>query len=55
MCKVIEDLIEEEREETKSEIALRMLKAGKYPLEEIVEFSDLPLEEIKKLQAAHNL
>ena len=47
MCKVIEDMRKEER----MEVALRMLKAGRYALEEIVDISGLSLDEIRKLQA----
>ena len=40
MCKVIEEMRKEEREEALKEgmkaVALRMLEAGKYALEEIV-------------------
>lgn len=55
MCKVIEDMCKEEREEGIKEgiktMALRMLEAGKYTLEEIAAISDLPLDEVKALQA----
>ncbi len=54
MCKVIEDMRKEEREEGIKEgmriAALRMLAAGRYALEEIANISGLPLEDIKKLQ-----
>lgn len=46
MCKVIEDMRKEER----AEVALRMLKAAKYALDEIANISGLPLDEVKKLQ-----
>lgn len=45
MCKAMEDMIADE----KREIALRMLEKGKLLLEEIAEYSDLSLEEVKKL------
>ena len=55
MCKVIEDMRKEEREEAikteKKMTVLRMLEAGRYALEEIVSISGLPLDEVKKLQA----
>ena len=55
MCKVIEDMLQENSKETQRktmmEIALRMLRTGKYALEEIVSISGLPLDEVKKLQA----
>ncbi len=54
MCKVIEDMRTQERRETMAEIALRMLCAGKYALEEIVSISGLSLDEVKNLQTGHN-
>ncbi|MCI8948181.1 MAG: hypothetical protein HFI91_14235 [Lachnospiraceae bacterium] len=54
MCKVIEDMRTQERRETMTEIALRMLRAGKYALEEIVSISGLSLDEVKSLQTGHN-
>ncbi len=51
MCKVIEDMRTRERKETMKEIALRMMKARRYALEEIVNISGLPLDEVKKLKA----
>lgn len=63
MCKAIEDMRmeayhegrEEGREEGRAEqtrsLALRMLSAGKYGLEEISDLSALPLEEVRALQA----
>ena len=50
MCKVIEDMRREER----IEVALRMLEAGKYALDESANISDLPLDEIKKLQTGQS-
>ena len=66
MCKVIEDMRREEREEGIKEgiregikeglkegaktAALRMLGAGKYALEEIAGISGLSLDEVRKLQ-----
>ena len=50
MCKVIEDMRKEER----IEVALRMLEAGKYVLDEIANISGLPLDEVKKLQAGQS-
>ncbi len=64
MCKVIEDMRREEREEGRQEgllegrqenmnaIARRMLTAGRYALEEIAEISGLSLDEVRKLQGA---
>ena len=47
MCKVMEDV----RKESLIEVACRMLKAGKYALEEIAIISGLSLDEVKNLQA----
>ena len=47
MCKVMEDM----KKESLMEVALRMLGAGKYALEEIASISGLPLDEVKKLLA----
>lgn len=55
MCKVIEDMRKEEREEaTKAEkkrTVFRMLADGTLALEKIAEYVGLPLDEVKKLQA----
>jgi len=42
--------LERGRKAAQKDTALRMLKAGKYPLDEISEITELPLEEIQKLQ-----
>ncbi len=47
MCKIMEDM----RNESLKEAALRMLAAGKYALEEIANISGLSLDEVKKLKA----
>lgn len=47
MCQIMEDM----RTESLKEVALRMLTAGKYALEEIANISGLPLDEVKKLKA----
>ncbi len=47
MCKIMEDM----RSESLKEVALRMLAAGKYALEEIANISGLSLDEVKKLKA----
>ncbi len=46
MCKIMEDM----RSESLKEVALRMLIAGKYALEEIADISGLSLDEVKKLK-----
>jgi len=54
MCKVIEDMRREEREEGIKEgmktAALRMLADGTLALEKIAEYAGLSVEEIRKLQ-----
>lgn len=62
MCKAIEEMRNESLQEgitigklegtreTMLKSALRMLKAGKYALEEIVSISGLSLEEVQKLK-----
>ena len=49
-CKVMEDM----RKESLMEVALRMLEAEKYALEEISIISGLPLDEVKKLHTEQN-
>lgn len=63
MCKAMEDLrdqafqegvregVREGEEIEKKATALRMLKAGRYTLEEIAYINELSLNEVKKLQA----
>lgn len=47
MCQIMEDM----RTESLKEVALRMLAAGKYALEEIANISGLSLDEAKKLKS----
>ena len=62
MCKIMEDMrneslkegIKKGIKEGMKETALRMLDAGKYALEEIVNISGLSLEEINQLKAERN-
>ena len=51
MCKAMEDMRNQTLKEGMMEVALRMLKAGKYALEEIAAISGLSLDEVKKLNA----
>lgn len=55
VCKVMEDMRKEERAEERADVALRMLKAKKYALEEVVNISGLSLEEIKKLKVKNDI
>ena len=56
MCKVMEDMRNESLREGEKKgmkaAALRMLKAGKYALDEIAEISGLSLDDVKKLQVS---
>ena len=58
ICKIMEDMRNESLiegiKEGMKETALRMLDAGKYALEEIVNISGLSLEEINQLKAERN-
>lgn len=49
MCKVVEDMINEEVRESNIEIAMRMLEDGKLSVEEIAKYIGLSEEEIKSL------
>ena len=49
MCLIMEELREESAREAKIEIAQKMLNTGKMSYEEISDFVDLPVEEIKAL------
>ena len=51
MCRAMEDMRDQTLKEGMKEVALRMLAAGKYALEEIVNISGLSLEEVKQLKA----
>jgi hypothetical protein len=46
MCKIIEDIVKEDRKE----VAITLIKIDKLSLEEIAEASKLSLDEVKKLQ-----
>ena len=46
MFRIMEDM----RQESLKEVALRMLAAGKYALEEIANISGLSLDEVKNLK-----
>lgn len=49
MCKAMEDMRKQTLKEGMTEVALRMLAAGKYALEEIAAISGLSIEEVKTL------
>ena len=54
MCRAMEDMRNQTLKEGMKEVALRMLAAGKYALEEIVNISGLSLEEVNQLKAERN-
>ena len=54
MCRAMEDMRNQTLKEGMKEVALRMLAAGKYALEEIVNISGLSLEEVQQLKADRN-
>lgn len=57
MCKIIEDLINEERKDATRdanvETALRMIKEGSFANEQIAKISNLHLDEVEKLIKGH--
>ncbi len=58
MCKLVEDLVREERVEERRNgqirTALKMLSNSKYTLEDISELTELSIEEIKELSKRHS-
>lgn len=51
MCKLLEDMRKEAVKDTKKQMALRMIRSGKMPLEDIAHYTELPLDMVKKLQS----
>lgn len=49
MCKVVEDMINEEVKESNIAIAMRMLEDGKLSLEEVAKYFNLTAEEVNML------
>ena len=49
MCRVREEKWEEGRKSNQLETAQRMLASGKLTLEEIAEYSNLPLDEVRRI------
>jgi len=54
MCRVMEDMRIQERQETMIAVARRLLLEGTLTLEKIAECVGLPLDEVKKLQAGQH-
>ncbi len=71
MCRIVEEMVNESyreayeeayqegcekgRRKVRKAVALRMLKKGKYTLEDIIEISQLSLDEVKRLQAGQEI
>ena len=51
MCRSIEEMLAENTAELKREFALRMIDAGKVPLNEIAEYSGLGIDSVRQLAA----
>ena len=49
MCRVMEEKWEEGRKSNQLETTQRMLASGKLTLEEIAEYSNLPLDEVRRI------
>lgn len=48
--RVVNAQVQEARSETRKESALKMLRAGKLTVDEIAEYTDFPVKEVKQLQ-----
>lgn len=51
MCKMLEEMREEAKIEDRKDTALKMLFSGKFTINEVAEFSKLPVEIVKTLLA----
>ena len=49
MCKMLEDMRNEEAIRNSKKIALRMIADGKLSIEMIAQYTELPVEEVRKL------
>lgn len=54
MCRAMEEMRNQAALERSKEVARRMLAAGKYSLKEISDLTELPLKEVKELQAGQS-
>lgn len=50
MCKIVEDLRKEARDEERNDFAIKLLKTNKHSVSEIAELTSLPIEEVEKLK-----
>ena len=55
MSKIMEDAINERQKMHSAQMALKMLKKGTLSFDEISEFSDLTIEEVKELAEEYNI
>lgn len=53
MCKVVEDMINEELKESHVAIALQMVTDGKLSVDEAAKYFNLSVEEVKELLVEH--
>ncbi|MCM1550396.1 MAG: hypothetical protein NC100_10575, partial [Clostridium sp.] len=51
MCKIMEDMRNEAELNKAKKMAIRMIKAGKMPLEDIADYTELSLDMIKELES----
>jgi predicted HTH domain antitoxin len=51
MSKILEDMRNETALSKSKEIAIRMIEAGKNSLEDIADYTELPLETVKELES----
>jgi DNA-directed RNA polymerase specialized sigma24 family protein len=51
MCKILEDMRNEAELNRAKRMAIRMIKAGKTSLEDIADYTELPLEAVKELES----
>jgi hypothetical protein len=51
MCKIMEDMRNEAELNKAKRMAIRMIKAGKNSLEDIADYTELPLETVKELES----
>lgn len=50
MCKIMEDMRNEAELKGVKKTAMRMIQAGKMPLEDIADYTELPLDIIEELK-----
>lgn len=53
MCKMMEEMRNEAEANKAKKMAIRMIQAGKMSLEEIADYTELPIEAVKELKMQH--